>query len=207
LPVQLPAVTAHVVSLLRGVPQSGISTSAVAQGLSVQAYTALLPTIWALISTRTPSRHARKHGVHNDDDELTGDDVLVAVLEHALRTSSSSATKPVTLQFVGRLVLVRSLSYALKHLYKSLPTQLNTDPQYRGTLRLGDTRNSSLATGSPDRLTHEWILHLPKTLWELGGTQPGASAMILRLLLRLSQRRPDAVYIQVSMAFLVISAG
>ncbi|CDO73234.1 hypothetical protein BN946_scf185007.g289 [Trametes cinnabarina] len=87
-----------------------------------------------------------------------------AFIEHALKASSSSAVKRHTIDFIGRLVL------------------LDREPEYQGSFRSG---------GFPDQdaKLQEWIMHLPKTLWELGGSHLPTTETIVRVLLRLSQRR------------------
>jgi pre-rRNA-processing protein IPI1 len=58
------------------------------------AYHALLPTIWAFITSPTVSPHQSEELIH-------------ATLDHALKATPKSACKRLTLEFVGRLVLVR----------------------------------------------------------------------------------------------------
>jgi pre-rRNA-processing protein IPI1 len=88
---QIVHVAAHIVNLLHGEPTN--SAGALGRPLSSQAYTALLPTIWALLASRTKAN--------------AGDALLRAVLEHAIRGSATSATKRASVEFVGRLALVR----------------------------------------------------------------------------------------------------
>ncbi|KAH9950477.1 hypothetical protein B0H21DRAFT_723497 [Amylocystis lapponica] len=91
--------------------------------------------------------------------------VLQAVAEHAVKISSTSAVKRHTVDFLGRLVL------------------LERDPEYRGVFRVGRSADG-------DARLEEWVLHLPKTLWELGASNlPARRYAILRFLLRLCQRR------------------
>jgi hypothetical protein len=95
-PVQAERVSEHVIQLLRGecVPSSQLS-----RPLTLTAYTALLPTIWSLLNN--PSAGQRH----------LSDDVLQAVVEHAIKTSSKSATKRATVEFVGRLVFVHKFLF------------------------------------------------------------------------------------------------
>jgi len=58
------------------------------------AYHALLPTIWAFITSPTLSPHQSEELIH-------------ATLDHALKVTPKSACKRLTLEFVGRLMLVR----------------------------------------------------------------------------------------------------
>ncbi|KAF9822049.1 hypothetical protein IEO21_00043 [Rhodonia placenta] len=90
--------------------------------------------------------------------------VLRIVVEHAIKASSTSVVKRPTIDFLARLVL------------------LERETEYRGVFITG--RNSE-----EDRVLQEWLLHLPKTLWELGGASLPTTEAILRLLLRLTQRK------------------
>ena len=62
------------------------------------AYHALLPTIWAFITSPTSSPHQSEELIH-------------ATLDHALKVAPKSACKRLTLEFVGRLMLVRSFHW------------------------------------------------------------------------------------------------
>ncbi|KAI9446545.1 hypothetical protein H4582DRAFT_2108197 [Lactarius indigo] len=91
-------------------------------------------------------------------------DILCILLDHARQVSSTAAAKRPTVDFVVRLLL------------------LETTPRYTGTFRV----NSN--AGSLQKF-EEWVIDLPKTLWELGGTNLSCTEVILRFLLRLFQRR------------------
>lgn len=64
--------------------------------VNVGSYVALLPTIWALMQ--------------HDDNE---GGVWETVIDHAIRTSSTSAVKKQSVEFIARVVLVRFFSYPL----------------------------------------------------------------------------------------------
>lgn len=85
---------------------SGISSS-----ISPSAYLALLPTIWTLINNNFGSL---KSGSGPADDQrqraAENNEVLGLVLDHATKLSSKAASKPLTVEFVARLVLVRVLT-------------------------------------------------------------------------------------------------
>ncbi|KAJ7361638.1 hypothetical protein DFH08DRAFT_844743 [Mycena albidolilacea] len=87
LQVQTELVSQHVVQLLKG---ESLSTSQLGRPLTPAAYTALLPTIWALINAKSNS----------------SGDVLRTTIEHARTVSSKSALKQITLEFVARVVLL-----------------------------------------------------------------------------------------------------
>ncbi|TFK41082.1 hypothetical protein BDQ12DRAFT_678857 [Crucibulum laeve] len=98
----------------------------------------------------------------------TATDVLQATAEHAIKTFSKSPCKRMTIEFISRLIL------------------LDSEPQYLGYFRLGrDT--------AEDQKFEDWLLHLPQTLWEVGGGNPSTSEVILRALLRILQRRSTLV--------------
>ncbi|KAJ6604747.1 hypothetical protein DFH09DRAFT_1123715 [Mycena vulgaris] len=147
LQVQTERVSDYVVELLNG---SSLSTSQLGRPLTQAAYTALLPTIWSLINNANPNLYD------------VSSDVLQATVEHASRASSKSALKQVTIEFIGRIVL------------------LDTEPQFKGHLNFGTTIAQKVA---------EWLSHLPKCLWELGSTNLAATEIILRFLIILCQRR------------------
>ncbi|KAL7285185.1 hypothetical protein ACG7TL_000278 [Trametes sanguinea] len=101
-------------------------------------------------------------GVAEVSDASTS--LFSTVADHAIKVSSTSAVKRHTIDFIGRLVL------------------LDREPEYQGSFRNG--RNPE-----QDGKLQEWITQLPKTLWELGGSHLPTTEVIIRLLLRLSQRR------------------
>ncbi|KAI0348476.1 hypothetical protein BDW22DRAFT_1424636 [Trametopsis cervina] len=143
-PAHIDSVRNYVVKTLRG----GISEQTIS--MNVASYTSLLPTVWALLNDTVPD-HASE--------------VLRAVIEHALRSSPSSAVKQNTIEFLGRLIL------------------LETESEYRGRFRLSPQLGVH-------KLVEEWLTQLPRTLWELGSQNLHTTEVILRLLLRLTQRRP-----------------
>ncbi|KAI9466113.1 hypothetical protein BJY52DRAFT_1182991 [Lactarius psammicola] len=91
-------------------------------------------------------------------------DILCVLLDHARRVSSTAAAKRPTVDFLVRLIL------------------LETTPRYTGTFRVNNSVEGV-------QKFEEWIIDLPKNLWELGGTNPPCTEVILRFLLRLFQRR------------------
>ncbi|KAH9001362.1 hypothetical protein EDB92DRAFT_1788313 [Lactarius akahatsu] len=91
-------------------------------------------------------------------------DILCVLLDHARQVSSTAAAKLPTVDFIVRLIL------------------LETTPRYAGTFRVNNS------VGGPQKF-EEWVVDLPKTLWELGGTNIPCTEVILRFLLRLFQRR------------------
>ncbi|CCM05152.1 uncharacterized protein FIBRA_07361 [Fibroporia radiculosa] len=92
------------------------------------------------------------------------DAVLRVVVEHAIKASSTSVVKKCTVDFLARLVL------------------LDREPEYHGSFSVG-------LNSEGDKMLTDWILHLPRTLWELGASHLPTSEIILRVLLRLCQRR------------------
>ncbi|GJE87598.1 Ipi1-N domain-containing protein [Phanerochaete sordida] len=90
--------------------------------------------------------------------------VAEACIAHGTRAGSMSAVKRHTIDFIGRLIL------------------LETASEYRGFFH--PMRHHTLVQN-----LREWLLHLPKTLWELGSSNTSASETILRTVLRLHQQR------------------
>lgn len=76
--------------LLRGETSTG---SALARPVAPAAYSALLPTIWSLLSSE---------GGGSADAGA----VLRVVVEHAMKAGSTSLAKRCTIDFLGRFVLV-----------------------------------------------------------------------------------------------------
>jgi len=148
LDVQADLVKSYVIRLLQG---DGGSGAQLPRPISAVVYTALLPTIWALLNQRS-----------GQQPEKEPPSVLVATLEHAMRTTSGSAVKRMTVEFVGRLLL------------------LEKEVGYSGYFNPRDT-------GAAHKF-QEWILHLPKTLWEVGSDNLATTQAILGVLLRLLQR-------------------
>ena len=65
--------------------------------LQPQMYAALAPAVWTLLNTGREQTN----------------EVLRAVLEHAARLSATSATLPLALEFVSKIILVRVALYFL----------------------------------------------------------------------------------------------
>ncbi|KAH9898031.1 hypothetical protein C8Q73DRAFT_640798 [Cubamyces lactineus] len=148
---QIERVSQYIMQLLRGeVPTAGVQS--IPRPITPQAYTSLLPTVWSLIN-----------GHHTDATE-SSEQLFSAIVEHAMKASSTSAVKRHTIDFLGRLTL------------------LDLEPEYLGSFRCGQNQDK-------DAKLREWILQLPKTMWELGGNHLSTTETIVRILLRLSQRR------------------
>ncbi|KIK93651.1 hypothetical protein PAXRUDRAFT_828751 [Paxillus rubicundulus Ve08.2h10] len=94
LDVQAKLVSSYVIRLLRGEGESG---SQLPRPVSPTVYTALLPTIWALLNQVTGLG-----GQLGNESSL----VLSATLDHALRTTANSGVKRLTIEFVARLLLL-----------------------------------------------------------------------------------------------------
>jgi hypothetical protein len=84
-------ITGHVALYIEGLLAAASNNSiGLARPLTTPAYTALLPSIWALLSSvDAPS------------------ELLEATMQHALSVSSTSGIKRATIQFVGRLVVLQ----------------------------------------------------------------------------------------------------
>ncbi|KAJ7254014.1 hypothetical protein B0H12DRAFT_1050739 [Mycena haematopus] len=93
-------VSQHVVQLLKG---ESLSTSQLGRPLTSATYTALLPTVWALINV-------------NPDFRTASNEVLRATIEHATKVSSKSALKQITIEFIARVVLLNTESQFNGHL-------------------------------------------------------------------------------------------
>lgn len=92
--LQADLVKSYVMRLLQG--DGGLSAQ-LPRPVSAAMYSALLPTIWAMLN---------KRGENVREEELSS--VLGATINHATRTVSGSAVKRLTIEFIGRLLLVSS---------------------------------------------------------------------------------------------------
>ncbi|TFY71908.1 hypothetical protein EVG20_g1081 [Dentipellis fragilis] len=97
------------------------------------------------------------------EHEDMSDRVLETVIDHAIRAPSTSKVKRSTIEFLSRLVL------------------LETEPQYSGSF------NTKGRAGIMAK-ARQWIMHLPKVLWELDANDPATTEVALRTLLCLYQR-------------------
>ncbi|KAI6007344.1 hypothetical protein EDD15DRAFT_2396785 [Pisolithus albus] len=156
LQIQAGSVRAYIVRLLKGEGEPDVQLP---RPLTPTVYIALLPSIWALLN------HLDGPSIHSD--EVVSSTVLSAVLEHAIRTTSTSAVKHPTIEFVARLLL------------------LERERGYVGFFKPGGA--------SADEKWLQWVLHLPRVLWELGDSNSFASATLIQTLLRLIQRGSFAV--------------
>ena len=64
--------------------------------LPLAAYSALLPTLWSLVSNSSGSSGG-----------CVGEEAVRVVADHAMRVGSTGVSKRATVEFVGRLILVR----------------------------------------------------------------------------------------------------
>ncbi|TFK57197.1 hypothetical protein OE88DRAFT_1619628 [Heliocybe sulcata] len=159
--LQVTQVCEYVVQLLRGEP---MSASSLGRPVTPEVYASLLPTIWSLLSS-------------NAVDDVEGPPgslsrvVLLATLDHALKPTA--ATKRLTIEFVGRLLLLQSA------------------PEYRGAFAMGRSAEEI-------QKVEEWLAQLPRVLWELRSKDIPSSETILRPLLRLFQRRSSFLHLKIS---------
>ena len=93
--IQIDKVAQYIIKRLRG---EANSTTQIGTMLMASSYLSLLPTIWAIIN---------KPGLNQQE----ADGIIHATLDHALKTSSKSACKPLTIEFVARLLLVSIYIY------------------------------------------------------------------------------------------------
>lgn len=141
-------VSDYVIRRLRG--QSD-SPSQIGHVLGASAYVSLLPTIWALINKPLPR-------------DTTTNEVLCTVIDHALKLSSKSPCKRLTIEFVARLILVCSFAsprFSVRGLMGF--EQLSSAPQYHGSMRVGRDLVE-------DQKFESWLIHLPQVLWEIGSS-------------------------------------
>ncbi|KZT30468.1 hypothetical protein NEOLEDRAFT_1053675 [Neolentinus lepideus HHB14362 ss-1] len=97
--------------------------------------------------------------------------VLQATLDHALKPTVT--TRRITIEFIGRLLLLPSV------------------PEYRGAFSVGRSAEEI-------QKVNEWIAQLPRVLWELRSKDLSSSEIILRLLLRLLQRRSSFFHSEIA---------
>ena len=68
--------------------------------------------------------------------------------------------------------------------------KLETEVQYHGSFRMAQIADET-------RMLEDWLLHLPKVLWELGSSNMSTTEVILRFYLRLFQRESRLIHRQV----------
>ncbi|KAM5530783.1 hypothetical protein V8D89_015524, partial [Ganoderma adspersum] len=111
-----------------------------------------------------PTMWSLVNGQRSDVSDHPSSSIFSIVVDHAIKASSTSAVKRHTVDFIGRLLL------------------LDKEPQYMGSFEVGRFTEQ-------DVKLEEWILQLPRALWELGSNHLATTETIVRLLLRLAQRR------------------
>ncbi|GAA5889840.1 hypothetical protein JCM5296_002359 [Sporobolomyces johnsonii] len=124
--------------------------------LSVEAYGALEPTLWALLNQPDKER-ARK--------------VFEAGLEHFKKAGQAGEAKRRAFEFIARAVLIQS------------------DPSYTNRFDVDE-----VAAEATESKLAQWLVSLPKYLWELGPKQPGTTELVLDLLLKLAQQGSKGVF-------------
>lgn len=101
----------HLASLLNAAfsPGDGLSS---ARGPSASAYAALVPAVWALLSSSSTLSDQKGKGKSKDamdiDQEAGDADVLRAALSHAARVPAPSAVGALAREFTARLVLLET---------------------------------------------------------------------------------------------------
>ncbi|KAG6888689.1 hypothetical protein C0995_006679 [Termitomyces sp. Mi166 len=163
LSIQTQRVSTYILRLLDGEPVSG---SQLGRTLAPAAYVSLLPAIWALLNDNGSAHH-----------ESNDSAILNAVISHSMKTSSKSALKRLTIEFVARLIL------------------LSTDPRYHGHFRLDHDPSGTAKV-------QEWVSHLPQPLWEIGASNFPVSEIITRFLLRIIQQKSRVVYLSTTITVL-----
>ena len=93
---QIERVSAYIVQLLQG--QNPAPSQSLPRPITPQAYIALLPTIWSLVNDR-----------RSDVSDHPSSLIFSVVVDHAIKASSTSSVKRHTVDFIGRLLLVRHL--------------------------------------------------------------------------------------------------
>lgn len=155
LTLQAELVRTYVTDLLLGEDHSSAQIS---RPPTSPTYVALLPTIWALLN--------QPKEIHTlAQDAADSRTVLSAVLDHAIGTMSSSSVKALTVEFVARILLVSAFPFEI--FVTDVTTKLETELDYCGYF---DVRK----TGEQEKF-QKWILHLPRTLWEIGTHNLAAS--------------------------------
>ena len=92
--IQIDRVAQYIIKRLRGEANS----TQIGTMLTASSYLSLLPTIWAILNK--PSLNQQE-----------ADGIIHATLDHALKVSSKSSCKPLTIEFVARLFLVSIYIY------------------------------------------------------------------------------------------------
>ena len=73
--------------------------------------------------------------------------------------------------------------------------QLETELQYQDSFRIARTADEA-------KKFEDWLVHLPKVLWELGSNNLSTTEVIFRFLLRLFQRKSCLVHQEASQSYI-----
>ena len=91
----LHRVSEYVSHLLAG---EANASDGLSRSLTLATYSALLPTLWSLVNNVGGSSGG------------AGEEMVKVVVDHAMRIGSTGASKRATVEFVGRLILVREIA-------------------------------------------------------------------------------------------------
>lgn len=151
--IQIDRVAQYIIKRLRGEANS----TQIGTMLTASSYLSLLPTIWAILN---------KPGLNQQE----ADGIIHATLDHALKVSSKSSCKLLTIEFVARLFLVSIYIYMNNCVCLLSPLltffciyQLGSEPSYQGEFK---PRSDPAVKEKLDA----WLLHLPQVLWEIGNS-------------------------------------
>ncbi|KAA1468193.1 hypothetical protein DENSPDRAFT_833423 [Dentipellis sp. KUC8613] len=150
------------VSMQKEIENVGEYVISLLEGKAASAQSLSRPISAQAYSALLPSIWSLLNSATREHEDMS-DRVAEAVIDHAIRAPSSSNVKRSTIEFLSRLVL------------------LETEPQYSGSFTTKG--RTSIMTKA-----RQWIMHLPKVLWELGANDFTTTEVILRTLLCLYQR-------------------
>ncbi|ORY74513.1 hypothetical protein BCR35DRAFT_306649 [Leucosporidium creatinivorum] len=103
------------------------------------------------------------------EDKQAAEELWEAVLEHFSKVGGGSEVKKLAFGFVQRVVLIQ------------------TDPSYINRFTIPDAPSPSSKMG-------QWVLSLPKYLWELGVKHVETTETVLTFLLTLAQQGPKSLF-------------
>lgn len=113
------------------------------QAVGSSGYLALLPTIWSLLNY--DSREENGEMELDDPPSRVSVQVWRAVTEHCSRTSAASATKMLSVEFVGRVLLVRENTTVGLVIFAHLCEAASAGSAVLGQLSSGGRYNGGVA--------------------------------------------------------------
>ncbi|GAA6018421.1 hypothetical protein JCM11491_006991 [Sporobolomyces phaffii] len=132
--------------------------------LSLDAFCALEPTLWSLLNQKK-----------RDKADASVETVWNAVLTGWSKMGKETEAKRRVFEFIARGILIQS------------------DPAYTDRFELETPTPTRSGAGRKVDKTEQWVVGLPKWLWELGTKQVDTTELVIAFLLKLAQQQDKGV--------------